>query len=60
MTGEAISNQIYEFRLNKDTEPYQLEWKQVKVEISLFTPRTSFSACAAKGKIFIWGGMELH
>lgn len=26
----------------------------------LFSPRNSFAACAAKGKLYVWGGLEME
>jgi hypothetical protein len=50
---------VFEFRLNKDLEPARLEWKQLHFDNDLFSPRNSFAACAARGKIYIWGGLEM-
>jgi len=60
MTADAISNMIFEFRLNKDMEPARLEWKQLHFNNDLFSPRNSFASCAARGKIYIWGGLEME
>ena len=34
-------------------------FRDVLSSVVLFSPRNSFSACSAKGKIYIWGGLEM-
>jgi hypothetical protein len=60
MTADAISNQVFELRLNKEFEPPKLEWKQLHFDNNLFSPRNSFSACIARGRIYVWGGLEFQ
>ena len=36
-----------------------MEWKEIHFDNNLFSPRNSFAACAAKGLIYVWGGLDL-
>lgn len=59
MTAEAVTNSIFEFRLNKEFNPVRIEWKEVHFDNNLFSPRNSFAACGGNNMIYIWGGLEL-
>jgi hypothetical protein len=59
MTAEAVTNSIFEFRLNHEYDPPRLEWKEVHFDNNLFSPRNSFAACGGNNMVYIWGGLEL-
>ncbi len=59
MTVTKASPDIFEFRVtNPEEDKYEVEWRPLKFENHVFTPRNSFAACASDSKLYIWGGLE--
>lgn len=58
MTADKVSCDIYEFKTFIQDENIKLEWKPIKFQNHILTPRNSFSACGGDKKIYVWGGLR--
>ena len=57
MTADKVSVDIYEFKAFNDEGQLKFEWRPIKFQNHILTPRNSFSAVGTDKMIYVWGGL---